>query len=292
MVRRRAYPALAAALLVTVAPAATKRAPARDPLRVTPSENIETYVREEIAKAEAILCDPAPANLFESPYLVSAVYYHDGFLAAFPSGRADADPSRRIIGHLVRQLRPEVKTLYVAQLRAYGERHEPAASGPRFVSPADYEPLRRSRRRQTHKFAIDLFAREGSPVRSASYGVVVLAEGGWDKDNPLSTTSREGGNTVIIYDASSARFFRYCHLDRVLVRAGDPVVAGAQIATVGHTGRNASRKGHGRHLHFEINQFEDGVVRPLTHAELRDFLRDAAPLTALPTAGTRVGALP
>ena len=249
-----------------------KRMPRRDPLRVTPSEAIEAHVRAEIAKAEAILKDPGPENLFDSPYLVSAVYYHDGFLATYPTEKADGDPARRIIGHLARQLTAEAKARYLYTLNDYARKVQPEFSA-RFTMPVACEMPRRSRR--THQYAVDLFAREGSAVRSASDGVVILAEGAWAIEDPLSVSSREGGNTVIVYDAEAARFYRYCHLERALVRAGDPATAGRPIGVVGHTGLNASRKGHGGHLHFEINQYDGRSVRPLNYLEIREVLSGA-----------------
>ena len=85
---------------------------------------------------------------------------------------------------------------------------------------------------------------------------------------PFSTTSQKGGNSVIVFDPDADRFLRYAHLEDVSVYAGDLVGAGDRIGTVGHTGLNASRPKHGRHLHFEINEFKAGHVRPLRAAEL------------------------
>jgi peptidoglycan LD-endopeptidase LytH len=275
-------------VLVSGLDAATKRRPVRDPLQVAPSDILDARVRAEIATAETILNDPLAENLFDSPYLVSAIYYRDGFLASYPTDRADGDPSRRILGHLARVLSPEARGRYLQKVREYCEQNEPVAVPPLFLTPVDCELPRRSRR--THPNAIDLFVREGSPVRSASYGVVLLAEGGWDKDDPLSTSSRGGGNSAIVFDARSGRLFRYCHLDKVGVKAGDPVTAGQVIGTVGHTGLNASRQGHGRHLHFEINAFDGRSMRPFDSAQLREFLRSA--VSRIPTDGTRAGVLP
>jgi murein DD-endopeptidase MepM/ murein hydrolase activator NlpD len=60
------------------------------------------------------------------------------------------------------------------------------------------------------------------------------------------------------------------------VAAGTTVEAGQQIGTVGHTGFNASRKGHGRHLHFEVNEFDGNSIRALDKHQLEALLRGIA----------------
>jgi murein DD-endopeptidase MepM/ murein hydrolase activator NlpD len=122
---------------------------------------------------------------------------------------------------------------------------------------------------------MDLFIREGSPVRSASAGVVLLAEEGWTEADPFSTSSHAGGNQVIVFDPVTDRFYRYCHLDSVEPVAGKVVEPGTLLGTVGHTGLNASRPRHGGHLHFEVNRWKDGEMRPFTAKELWELLRSA-----------------
>ncbi|MCL5745691.1 MAG: M23 family metallopeptidase, partial [Acidobacteria bacterium] len=263
-------------LLLPGAVAAGKR-PARLRLSVTPSDAIETRVREEIHKGETILDGLSPENMLDSPYLVSAVYYHEGFLDDYPVDRADANPSRRIIGRLSLALTPELKTRYIRLLR---EIHVFPAGAPQFVLPVPYNAARNRRRRRNHKYAIDLFAHEGTPVRSATRGVVALAEGNWSRDDPFSTSSQEGGNTVIVFDPATNRFYRYCHLGSVRVSAGEPVEAGQDIGAVGHSGANASQRGHGGHLHFEVNEYNGRVVRPFTYKQLSALITSARRRTA------------
>jgi hypothetical protein len=51
------------------------------------------------------------------------------------------------------------------------------------------------------------------------------------------------------------------------------VAAGERLGDVGHSGLNASQAGHGRHLHFETNEYSDGQVRALSYQRLRAMLR-------------------
>src|ERR1019366_8147170 len=123
------------------------------------------------------------------------------------------------------------------------------------------------------RYAIDLFAPEGTPVIAVSRGVVVLADRDWSPENLFSTTSRKGGNAVIVFDPDRDRFYRYCHLSYVKMSSGDLVAAGERLGDVGHSGLNASLAGPGRPPHFETNQYSDGQVRALSYQQLRTMLR-------------------
>jgi len=268
--------------------ARTKKKPRHRPVpapvvAVTPGRGIETQVVAEVARAENILDELRPDNALDSPYLLSAVYYHDGIFDRFSRDRAEADPADRVVAHIARLLTPERKRACINLLCAIA-RAQTAESPPRFALPVAWsEPQdKRGRRRwgpQNHKNAIDLFVKEGSPVYAAAAGLIVLAEGNWNLDQPFSTSSLRGGNAVIVFDPRENRFYRYCHLEKVLVQPGALVEAGSQIGVVGHTGFNASQPGHGGHLHFEINQYDGGTVRALTDKQLRAWLsaRSKAP---------------
>jgi len=237
---------------------------------VQPAPEIETQVAEEVAKVRRILDDLNTDNLLASPYMVSAIYYHDGFLGDFPVDRTSAAPERRIIGQITNMLSPERKVRFVRLLHEIWVRSGPA--GPeRSVTPVDYSASSAGRR--THQYAVDLFAPEGAAVRASSRGMVVLADRDWSRANLFSTTSRKGGNAVIVFDPDHDRFYRYCHLGAVLVSAGELVAAGQIVGNVGHSGLNASEAGHGRHLHFETNEYLQGHVRALDYRRLRTMLR-------------------
>jgi hypothetical protein len=237
-------------------------------LDVQPSPEIEARVAVEVAQANLVLATLNTQNVVASPYLVSAIYYHEGFLDDFPVDRTSAGPERRIIGQISRLVTREkkeqfVRVLHQRWMESRGETPE------RSVLPVVYKV---ASGRRNHRYAIDLFAPEGAPVFTVSRGIAVLAERDWTADDPFSTTSRKGGNTVIVFDPDHDRFYRYCHLSTTQVSAGSAIAAGEVIGTVGHTGLNASQPGHGRHLHFESNEYRDGRVQAMDYARLRTLL--------------------
>jgi len=81
----------------------------------------------------------------------------------------------------------------------------------------------------------DIAAARGTPVSATADGDVIRA--GWEGDY--------GKSIMLAHPGGLAS--RYAHLDRVLVRPGDPVCKGAAIGTVGDTGRAT-----GAHLHYEV----------------------------------------
>ncbi|MCD0501844.1 M23 family metallopeptidase [Bordetella petrii] len=91
----------------------------------------------------------------------------------------------------------------------------------------------------THRYAmhegLDFAAPSGTPILAASGGVVLEASylAGY-------------GNTVEI-DHGDGLITRYAHASKLLVKPGDLVGRGQEIARVGSTGRST-----GPHLHFEV----------------------------------------
>jgi len=264
--------ALAACSAQSTEASRTTRRHASSPLSldVSPTPEIEAQVAEEVAKARRILDDLNTDNLFASPYLVSAIYYHDDFLSGFPVDRSTADPERRIIGQIGNMLSPELKAHFVRLLHEVWARSNPA-SPERSAEPVAYSASGGGS--GSHRYAIDLFAHEGAPVYAVSRGMVVLADRNWNPASLFSTTSRKGGNAVIVFDPDRDRFYRYCHMSTVQVAAGAPVAAGQVIGSVGHSGLNAARPGHGGHLHFETNEYLEGHVRAIDYRGLRTMLR-------------------
>ena len=234
-----------------------------------PSPELEERVAHEVAAARRVLDTMNAATLLANRYVVEAMYYHDGLLAAFPVDSSTADPDRRIVGQICRAIGPAQRAMFVWLLHAVWAGSDPPGPNVEFL------PLMNSRiaaGRRTHQDAIDLFAPEGSPVYTVSRGVVILAEAGWSSDDVFSTGSRKGGNSVIVFGPDHDRFYRYCHLSAVSVSPGDLVAAGEVIGRVGHSGLNASRWGHGRHLHFEINEYADAHVHVVGQRRLRSIL--------------------
>lgn len=90
-------------------------------------------------------------------------------------------------------------------------------------------------RRTLHE-GVDFAAPAGTPIVAAAGGVVVAAE--WHP---------EYGNLIDI-DHGNGLKTRYAHASRMLVKPGDLVKAGQQVALVGSTGRST-----GAHLHFEVH---------------------------------------
>jgi len=289
----RALTAVLLACLFATAPADAarrtkkRRLPKPAAFTVTPSNAIEQRVEAETEKAKNVVDALREDNLFDSSYLIASIYYHDGFLSDFPDEKTDADPARRIVARLQRDLTPATKEQYATLLVQYWGETAPYADAPpdRFVIPVPYErpapqpkPRKRfrwrhARRAVNHEFAVDLFTNEGTPVLSCTRGVVVLADRDWVPGQAFSTTSQKGGNSVIVFDPDAERFVRYAHLDQVFVQPGVTVRAGDPLGNVGHTGLNASLPRHGRHVHLEVNQFEQGRTRPLRAAELWSLLQ-------------------
>jgi peptidoglycan LD-endopeptidase LytH len=95
----------------------------------------------------------------------------------------------------------------------------------------------------------DIFARRGTPVVSATDGIVIRVG-----------TNTLGGNTVSIVGAGG-RMYYYAHLDSYAegLAAGNQVRAGDRIGHVGNTG---NARGTPPHLHFGVYSAA-GALNPL-----------------------------
>jgi len=101
-------------------------------------------------------------------------------------------------------------------------------------------------------WGIDIANPIGTPIVSAADGVVV--EAGPASGFGLWVRVRHGDGTVTIYG----------HVDRTLVRTGQAVRAGQQIATMGNRGDST-----GPHLHFEVWTAGGSKINPLTWLSAR-----------------------
>ena len=99
-----------------------------------------------------------------------------------------------------------------------------------------------------HK-GIDIAAPVGTPVFAAAAGVVITA--GWN--------SGGYGNMVEIQHPDGSVTL-YAHNSRLVVREGQPVAQGQQIADMGSTGYST-----GPHSHFEVHLPGQGAVNPMAH---------------------------
>ena len=91
---------------------------------------------------------------------------------------------------------------------------------------------------------VDFTAEVGMPVKAAAGGVVVYSD-----------YHPEYGNMIEI-DHGNGLVSRYAHASLRLVKAGDIVLKGQEIAKVGSTGRST-----GPHLHFEV-RFKGAAQNP------------------------------
>ncbi|MBQ7773548.1 MAG: M23 family metallopeptidase [Bacteroidales bacterium] len=95
---------------------------------------------------------------------------------------------------------------------------------------------------------IDLSGNKGEPIYAAGNGTVVEVR-----------SSFFGYGREIVVDHGFGYKTRYAHLQKMLVKVGDVVERGEQIATMGNTG-----KSKGVHLHYEVI-YRDRRVNPLNY---------------------------
>lgn len=88
---------------------------------------------------------------------------------------------------------------------------------------------------RAHHLGIDFSARTGDPVLAAAGGVVSFAG------------VKSGYGNVVEVDHGNGYLTLYGHNSKLMVRAGDIVRAGQQLAKAGSTGRST-----GPHVHFEV----------------------------------------
>ena len=109
---------------------------------------------------------------------------------------------------------------------------------------------------------LDFPADTGTPIHAAAGGVV------------LSTELQGAYGQMVELDHGNGLVTRYAHTSKMLVRPGEVVKRGQQIALVGSTGRST-----GPHLHFEV--MLDGVhqnpARFLARTESPEALAEASP---------------
>lgn len=207
-----------------------------------------------IESIKGILRNKKYEKFIDNPYIVSTLYYSADYLHKIRN-KNEKNPQENIINEISESITPEIRMGYMEMLQ---EKLQPYVNG---LSRKQTSPIENfeigSNIEENHHDAIDLFTKEGSPIFSMTSGIVVLAEDGWKENQNLSTSSQKGGNTIIIYNAFKNEFYRYAHLENVWTKVGDIIESGKIIGLVGHTGENASKPGHGNHLHLEINYYSN-----------------------------------
>lgn len=117
----------------------------------------------------------------------------------------------------------------------YGWRNDP-------VSHRRTRRRRKRKKRLEHK-GVDFAGRRGTPIHVSGAGVVVRAY-----------HSKSYGRIVMVNHGGGLQT-RYAHMQRIKVKTGQRLRAGAVVGTVGSSGRAT-----GPHLHFEVRQ--KGVAVP------------------------------
>lgn len=165
-------------------------------------------------------------------------------VAVAPAGSQSYDP---LIGKTIgRMVSPELPPI------GSGEVYLPSSSGKfaGYIWPAKglmtspYGP----RWGRMHR-GIDVAAPTGTPIVAAAPGIVITA--GWNSGgygNLVEVRHPDGSITL------------YGHNDRILVKEGQQVAQGQQIAEMGSTGYST-----GPHCHFEIHMPGKGAVNPMAY---------------------------
>lgn len=101
-------------------------------------------------------------------------------------------------------------------------------------------------RKDNHR-GVDFAASKGTAINSPVSGKVIAAGDAKSQGQHWSY-----GNLVIVQDSSGVKHIM-AHMEKVMTKVGDQIVAGTQVGTVGSTGNST-----GNHLHYEQNK--DGKV--------------------------------
>lgn len=117
------------------------------------------------------------------------------------------------------------------------------------VITSDFGPRKIAAGSVNHR-GLDFYAARGTNVYAPASGTVTAA---WND-------TQYGGGLSIKIQHSDGYETSYCHLDKILVKTGDKIMAGCIIAKSGNTGTST-----GPHLHYSIKH-NDNPIDPLwTH---------------------------
>ena len=141
---------------------------------------------------------------------------------------------------------------------AYYESNQPAPNDSGWVVPCSYVYLSSPfgyrdapvEGASTYHQGVDLAAYRGTPVYATRTGIVTIADHGWSAGNYVQIDHGDGFKSI------------YMHLETYCVSAGQIVLAGQQIGTVGTSGVSS-----GYHLHFGIS-YNGVYVNPCAYVSL------------------------
>ncbi len=215
----------------------------------------EAFIADQVQKIKDIISNKRYEKVKDNAYLASLLYYSQRFLSE------TTDPSRqhfipeKIMAEVKSLITPDFRAAYLGYLEQVTKDKERLKN--KKISSKEKVPLQKFSfgKGENHKDAVDLFTHEQAPIYAIGGGIVMVADRGWKPNDETSSSSMRGGNTVIIFNYQTKEFYRYAHLKEVAVEPGELVLEGEILGTVGHTGKNATLKGHGQHLHFEINKY-------------------------------------
>lgn len=231
----------------------------------------DQFIDKNINNIKDIIEGEKYEEVIDNPYLLSSLYYSQRFLKHISNEANQRNMATKIIGPIVEDLSSEFKLGAIDHFKNLSKQLEQEKGIE--MSVLEVTPLESLDYGHGvgHNDAIDLYIAEGSSIVAMQDGLVVLAETGWDPDNEASTSSYLGGNTVITYNYKTNEFVRYAHLDEVNIKPGDIIKAGDDLGTVGNSGMNAYKPGHGNHLHLEINKVnEDGSNQFVYNKQLQE----------------------
>jgi murein DD-endopeptidase MepM/ murein hydrolase activator NlpD len=170
-------------------------------------------------------------------------------VASAPAGTGRLEYEITRDGAYLLRLQPELLRggRYTLTQQALGSLRFPVLGKDGRTVTSGFGAERDGGRREHH--GIDIVAPRGTPVLSASDGVVI----------EVGVTDI-GGKVVWVWDPSRALSIYYAHLDSQGVSTGTRVRAGDTLGTVGNTGNARTTVPH---LHFGIYHRRDGPIDPM-----------------------------
>lgn len=205
-----------------------------------------------ISQGEEALRSRDPEKFLESPYLTSLLCYSSRYIEQLARLRDTRTSNEKILQRLARDVSTRTKTEFFYYHIGQIQKNIPERELSRWSKPLISFSYGKG---YNHPNALDLFTTEESPVFSVLAGKVLLAENNWEPTDMLSSSSYKGGNTVVTLSPQGL-ITRSAHLSSTSVKTGQYIPSAFRIGEVGHTGQNASKKGHGNHLHIEIKEVD------------------------------------